>query len=85
MSTQPYTVATALETIATCQLAGVSMAEARAFITAQVPLATVRATLLERRVAAAEPEINAHHASKSGTPAERAWDATLAEINKGKP
>jgi hypothetical protein len=76
-----YTVADALETLAACQLAGASMAEARAFIAAGTPIAAVREQLLDKRASATEGEhITSQHAAQSD-PA-RAWDAAIAAANK---
>jgi hypothetical protein len=49
-----YTVATALQVIECCLLAGASMEQARRFIIAGTPIAAVREQLLEKRASTTE-------------------------------
>ena len=85
MSTMPkgYSVATALEVMTVCTLAGASMQEARAYIAAGLPIEEVRRQLLEKRAQADEAiEINPRHATKSGAP--DPWRSVIDSVNNAK-
>lgn len=75
----PYGVAAILETLDLCALAGASVADARGYIAAKAPLATVREKLT---AAKANKSREAEIVTTADRPAQNAgWDDVVSKVN----
>jgi len=75
-----YTAAMMSETLELCTIAGIPLADARAFITAQTPIAKVRADLMARQAKSAD-EVELMATPARGSSATAGWDEAIAKVN----
>jgi ClpP class serine protease len=83
-----YTVEMAMETMDLCAIAKVPVSEAKAFVKAKTPIATVRSELARRAADATDAlavDGTAKPAGAAETAVAAAWDSVVQEINSKMP
>jgi ClpP class serine protease len=83
-----YTVEMAMETMDLCAIAKVPVSDAKAFVKAKTPIATVRGELARRAADATDAlavDGTAKPASAAETAVAAAWDSVVQEINSKMP
>ena len=83
-----YTVEMAMETMDLCAIAKVPVSDAKAFVKAKTPIATVRSELARRAADATDAltvDGTAKPAGAAETAVAAAWDSVVQEINSKMP